>query len=70
VDGTSIPEVNFDVGPSWSGLIPISGAANETRKVQLFNLGNATEETSTQFGLTHFPVVLLVLSSGSGRKPR
>ncbi|KAI0285118.1 Alpha/Beta hydrolase protein [Russula aff. rugulosa BPL654] len=33
VDGTSIPEVNFDVGPSWSGLIPISGAANETRKL-------------------------------------
>jgi len=70
VDGTSIPEVNFDVGPSWSGLIPISGAANETRKVQLFKLGNAKDETSAQFSLTHFPVVLLVLSSGSGRKPR
>ena len=38
VDGTKIPEVDFDVGPSWSGLIPISGAANETRKVQLFEL--------------------------------
>jgi len=35
VDGRSIPDVDFDVGPSWSGLIPISGAANETRKVQL-----------------------------------
>jgi len=33
VDGTTIPLVNFDVGPSWSGLIPISSAANETRKV-------------------------------------
>ncbi|KAF9050779.1 alpha/beta-hydrolase [Hymenopellis radicata] len=33
VDGTSIPEVDFDVGPSWSGLLPISGAANETRKL-------------------------------------
>jgi hypothetical protein len=40
VDGTSIPEVNFDVGPSWSGLIPISGAANETRKVRDSKLGN------------------------------
>jgi hypothetical protein len=70
VDGRSIPEVNFDVGPSWSGLMPISGAANETRKVQLFKLANATDETSAQFSLNHFPVVLLVLPSGSGRKPR
>jgi carboxypeptidase D len=33
VDGTSIPEVDFDVGPSWAGLLPISADANETRKV-------------------------------------
>ncbi|KAJ7661534.1 alpha/beta-hydrolase [Mycena polygramma] len=33
VDGTSIPEVDFDVGPSWSGLMPISANANETRKL-------------------------------------
>jgi len=33
VNGATIPLVNFDVGPSWSGLIPISSAANETRKV-------------------------------------
>ena len=33
VEGTTIPQVNFDVGPSWSGLIPISSAPNETRKV-------------------------------------
>jgi carboxypeptidase D len=33
VDGTKIPDVNFDAGPSWSGLLPISGAANETRKL-------------------------------------
>ncbi|KAF8261908.1 Alpha/Beta hydrolase protein [Lactarius quietus] len=33
VDGTTIPDVDFDVGPSWSGLIPISGAANETREL-------------------------------------
>lgn len=25
--------VNFDAGPSWAGLMPISGAANETRKL-------------------------------------
>ncbi|KAJ6579578.1 alpha/beta-hydrolase [Mycena vulgaris] len=33
VDGTTIPEVDFDVGPSWSGLMPISANANETRKL-------------------------------------
>ena len=33
VDGTTIPEVDFDVGPSWAGLLPISNAANETREV-------------------------------------
>ncbi|KAM5537769.1 hypothetical protein V8D89_008537 [Ganoderma adspersum] len=33
VDGTKIPEVTWDAGPSWSGLMPISGDANETRKL-------------------------------------
>ncbi|KAJ7594632.1 alpha/beta-hydrolase [Mycena floridula] len=33
VDGTTIPLVNFDAGPSWSGLIPISGDPSETRKL-------------------------------------
>ncbi|KAI0280491.1 alpha/beta-hydrolase [Russula aff. rugulosa BPL654] len=33
VNGATIPLVNFDVGPSWSGLIPISSAADETRKL-------------------------------------
>ncbi|KAJ7690713.1 alpha/beta-hydrolase [Mycena rosella] len=33
VDGTKIPDVNFDAGPSWSGLLPISGDPNETRKL-------------------------------------
>ncbi|KAH9180063.1 hypothetical protein EDB89DRAFT_2063056 [Lactarius sanguifluus] len=32
VGGTTIPEVNFDVGPSWAGLIPISAASNESRR--------------------------------------
>ncbi|KAF5383431.1 hypothetical protein D9757_006170 [Collybiopsis confluens] len=33
VPGTSIPDVDFDPGPSWSGLLPISGDPNETRKL-------------------------------------
>jgi carboxypeptidase D len=34
VNGKTIPQVGFDVGPSWSGLLPISGNKNETRKVR------------------------------------
>lgn len=34
VDGTTIPDVDFDVGPSWSGLLPVSSDPNETRKVR------------------------------------
>ncbi|KAH9856035.1 alpha/beta-hydrolase [Lenzites betulinus] len=33
VDGTTIPDVDWDVGPSWSGLLPISSDPNETRKL-------------------------------------
>ena len=33
VNGTSIPHVNFDVGDSWAGLLPISPDPHETRKV-------------------------------------
>lgn len=35
MDGSRIPEVDFDVGPSWAGLLPISGDPDETRKVRL-----------------------------------
>jgi len=35
VDGTTIPEVDWDVGPSWAGLLPISGSEDETRKVSV-----------------------------------
>jgi carboxypeptidase D len=33
VDGRSLPLVDFDVGPSWAGLLPISSSPNETRQV-------------------------------------
>ena len=29
----NVSPVNFDAGPSWAGLMPISGAHNETRKL-------------------------------------
>lgn len=33
VNGTGIPDVPFDVGESYAGLLPISGANNETREL-------------------------------------
>ncbi|KAG1840917.1 Alpha/Beta hydrolase protein [Suillus subalutaceus] len=33
VDGRSLPLVDFDVGPSWAGLLPISNSPNETRQL-------------------------------------
>ncbi|PSN72191.1 alpha/beta-hydrolase [Corynespora cassiicola Philippines] len=33
VNGTGIPEVPFDVGESYAGLLPISDSADETRKL-------------------------------------
>ncbi|KAF8628120.1 hypothetical protein AX15_004076 [Amanita polypyramis BW_CC] len=33
VDGSTIPLVDFDAGPSWAGLLPISSDPNETRKL-------------------------------------
>lgn len=33
VDGTKIPDVDFDIGESYAGLLPISDNANETRKL-------------------------------------
>ncbi|KAL8927059.1 MAG: hypothetical protein Q9208_002605 [Pyrenodesmia sp. 3 TL-2023] len=33
VNGSAIPDVNFDIGESYAGLLPISPAANETRQL-------------------------------------
>ena len=33
VNGKKIPQVDFDAGDSWAGLLPISSDPNETRKV-------------------------------------
>ena len=63
MDGTSIPEVDFDIGPSWSGLIPISATPWEPRKVFL-----SVQHFSCQ--LTPHLAILLVLPSWAGREPR
>ena len=33
VNGSGIPEVDFDVGESYAGLLPISSSPNETRQL-------------------------------------
>jgi len=33
VDGKAIPEIPFDAGESYSGLLPISSKADETKKL-------------------------------------
>lgn len=33
VNGTGIPDVPFDIGESYAGLLPISSAPNETREL-------------------------------------
>ncbi|KAF9224576.1 hypothetical protein BS17DRAFT_766568 [Gyrodon lividus] len=33
VNGSALPLVDFDVGPSWAGLLPISNSPDETRQV-------------------------------------
>ena len=66
VDGTTIPEVDFDVGPSWSGLLPISGDPNETRKVSRCWIG----VIHWIYDLICLTAVLLVLSSRTSRQRR
>ncbi len=64
VDGTTIPEVNFDVGPSWAGLLPISPNADETRKVWIWS--NITKRIL----LDPFPAILLALPRRAGGRHR
>lgn len=60
VDGTTIPEVDFDVGPSWSGLLPISSDPEETRKASPF-----TDRNKEHLSNPTLTALLLVLPSWS-----
>lgn len=62
VDGTTIPLVDFDIGPSWSGLLPISSAANETRQVLV------TFSVDCPFALRVSLAILLVFPAWPSRK--
>jgi len=47
VDGSAIPDVNFDAGPSWAGLLPISAASDESRSL-FFWLWPATDPAKSK----------------------
>ena len=54
VNGSALPLVDFDVGPSWAGLLPISNNTNETRQV-----GRNTVDGA------HFPVLIFLIHSST-----
>ncbi|KAL8716944.1 MAG: hypothetical protein Q9225_005770 [Loekoesia sp. 1 TL-2023] len=48
VDGSAIPDVDFDVGESYAGLLPISSAPNETRQLFFWFFPSANPEASDE----------------------
>lgn len=63
VNGSAIPEVDWDVGDSYAGLIPISDDPNETRKVSFWYVRDNKRVLTLCI-----IVVLLVLPSRSIRE--
>ena len=64
MDGSSIPDVDFDIGPSWAGLLPISGDANETRQVRDLDL--KFDQSSEESCLSQLAILLAL----PARSPR
>lgn len=51
VDGTAIPDVDFDIGESYAGLLPISGDADETRELFFWFFPTTNEEKTEEFAI-------------------
>lgn len=49
VDGTAIPDVDFDVGESYAGLLPISASPDETRKLFFWSVASFVGSMSVVF---------------------
>ncbi|KAF4629363.1 hypothetical protein G7Y89_g8787 [Cudoniella acicularis] len=58
VNGTAIPEVDFDVGESYAGLMPISSASNETRQLYFWFFPSTNPAASDE--------ILIWLNGGPG----
>jgi len=48
VSGTGIPDVPFDIGESYAGLLPISSAPNETRQLYFWFFPSSNVNASTE----------------------
>lgn len=48
MNGSAIPEVDFDIGESYAGLMPISKAANETRELYFWFFPSENTEASDE----------------------
>ena len=48
VDGTKIPDVPFDIGESYAGLLPISSYSNETRKLYFWYFPSENPEAEDE----------------------
>lgn len=48
VNGSAIPDVDFDVGESYAGLLPISKKANETRQLYFWFYPSTNELASDE----------------------
>lgn len=58
VNGTAIPEVDFDIGESYAGLMPISSAPNETSQLYFWFFPSTNKEASDE--------ILIWLNGGPG----
>ncbi|RAL58572.1 hypothetical protein DID88_003348 [Monilinia fructigena] len=58
VNGSAIPDVDFDVGESYAGLLPISREANETRQLYFWFYPSTNELASDE--------ILIWLNGGPG----
>ncbi|TVY21483.1 putative serine carboxypeptidase [Lachnellula arida] len=58
VNGTGIPEVDFDIGESYAGLMPISKEKNETRELYFWFFPTENTEASDE--------ILIWLNGGPG----
>ena len=51
VDGTALPNVTFDVGESYAGLLPISNAPNETRQLYFWFFPSSNPDATNEIAI-------------------
>ena len=61
MDGDSIPDVKFDIGESYAGLLPISSRHNETSKLFFWFVPTENPAASDE--------ILIWLNGGVGVEP-